>query len=434
MHLRPAMALSAALALAALLTAGARAQVVTLAPDHPDGHYHAGETAAWQVAVTGGAPAEAAFVVKQGGLTERARGRVALSGGRGTISARLDEPGSLLLEVTVSGDTGGTVRALSGALFSGGQIKPSAPRPADFDAFWQAKLGELAGVPTNAVLTPVDCGRTNVAYWQISLDNIRGSHIRGQLARPLQGDRLPAMLIVQWAGVYGLQTNWVADQAAAGWLALNINAHDLPIDQPAAFYKDQGANALKDYTGIGNDDREKSYFLRMYLSCYRAADYLAHRPDWNGQVLVVTGGSQGGLQSFVTAALHPRITALLANVPAGCDMHGPDAGRAPGWPMWYYKTADRNTNDVRQAARYYDVVNFASRIACPMLVGVGLIDQTCPPAGVYAACNQASVPKEIVLMPRSGHAEKDHSQAPYYARFNAWLTALRQGQPPPVQP
>ena len=48
---------------------------------------------------------------------------------------------------------------------------------------------------------------------------------------------------------------------------LNINAHDLPIDQPTEFYKQQAAGPLKNYPYIGNDDREKSYFLRMYLSC-----------------------------------------------------------------------------------------------------------------------------------------------------------------------
>lgn len=426
--------LFASLAFAIALTACARAQTLCLTPDHAGGTYLTGETVTWQVAVTGATPVEAAYAVKKGGLTELAKGRIPLAAGRGAITARLDEPGTLLVEASVSDATGGTVRALSGAVYEGGKIRPSAPRPPDFDAFWQDKLAELAKVPTNAVLTPIDCGRTNVAYWQIAMNNIRGSHIRGQVARPRQGDRLPAMLIVQWAGVYALQTNWVTDHAADGWLALNINAHDLPIDQPAAFYKEQSTNALKDYTGIGNDDRERSYFLRMYLSCFRAADYLAHRPDWDGRTLVVTGGSQGGLQSFVTAGLYPRMTAVLANVPAGCDMHGPDVGRAPGWPMWYYKINGASTNAVRAAAGYYDVVNFASRIACPMLVGVGLIDQTCPPAGVYAACNQTAGPREIVLMPRSGHSEKDHSQAAYYARFNAWLSALRQGRPPPIQP
>ena len=279
------------------------------------------------------------------------------------------------------------------------KIQPALPRPEDFDAFWEAKLKDLADVAMNPKLDPADAGKPNVDYFKITLDNIRGSHIRGQLARPKQGGKLPAMLIVQWAGVYPLQKGWVTSRAAEGWLVLNINAHDLPIDESEQFYKDQAAGPLKDYPAIGNDDRETSYFLRMYLSCYRAAQYLTERTDWDGRTLVVTGGSQGGLQSIVTAGLHPKISAALACVPAGCDLNGPVAGRMPGWPMWYWKTQGKDEAKVRRAAGYYDVVNFASRVKCPVLIGVGLIDTTCPSPGVFAAYNQLQGPKEIVVLP-----------------------------------
>ena len=82
--------------------------------------------------------------------------------------------------------------------------------------------------------------------------------IHGQLARPKKEGKRPAMLIVQWAGVYSLKKPWAVDRAAEGWLVLNIIAHDLPIDEPDKFYADQTAGALKNYPQINNDDREKS--------------------------------------------------------------------------------------------------------------------------------------------------------------------------------
>ncbi|HWH71317.1 MAG TPA: acetylxylan esterase, partial [Candidatus Sulfotelmatobacter sp.] len=199
------------------------------------------------------------------------------------------------------------------------------------------------------------------------------------------------------------------------------------------FYQQQSKGALKDYAAIGNDNRDTSYFLRMYLSCYRAAQYLAERPDWDGKTLVVAGTSQGGQQTLMTAGLHPRITAALACVPAGCDMTGPQVGRSPGWPAWFYKTEGKDPAKVIEASRYYDDVNFASRITCPVLVGIGLVDETCPPAGILAAINQTKGPKEILLLPRSDHQGKNNTQAAYYERFNAWLNALQQGKPAPVK-
>jgi cephalosporin-C deacetylase-like acetyl esterase len=263
-----------------------------------------------------------------------------------------------------------------------------------------------------------------VDYWKITLDNIRDTHVQGQLARPAGAEKLPALLIVQWAGVYGLQKNWVTDRASEGWLCLNIEAHDLPIDESETFYKEQFAGPLKEYWAIGNDDRERSYFLRMYLSCYQAARYLTERDDWDGNTLVVMGGSQGGLQALMTAAIHPKITAALAIVPAGCDMLGPDVGRKGGWPQWYDKTQGKDTAKVHDCSRYFDVVNFAPRIKCPVLVGLGLIDEVCPAEGILAATNQITAPHEVIILPKANHQEENHSHAAYTKR--CWNDGCRR--------
>jgi cephalosporin-C deacetylase-like acetyl esterase len=436
--------------------AGAQQLVVT--PDHADGVYQVGRPVQWRVRWDGQIPAPAAvdYSVKQDGLTEVAKGTLDLTGGPATVQAEFTDPGTLLLEVktkptdakdatrpttvkTVNGANGVNgakeQRALSGAIAAPDKIRPSAPRPDDFDAFWDAKLKELESVPPGPQLEKVDVDKANVQYWKITLDNIRGTHIRGQLARPSDGEKFPALLIVQWAGVYGLDKSWAVDRAADGWLVLNISPHDIPIDQPPAFYKAQFDGPLKDYWAIGNDDRETSYFLRMYLSCYRGAEYLAHRPDWDGRTLVVMGGSQGGMQSLVTAALHPKITAALASVPAGCDMLGPQVGRKGGWPQWYAITDKRDADKVHDASRYFDVVNFAPRIKCPVLIGAGLIDETCPPAGVVAAANQIPGPKELVLLPKGAHQNEHNAHGPYEQRcWTDWLPTLRQGKPAPVKP
>lgn len=330
-----------------------------------------------------------------------------------------------------------------GVIVAPDQIQASAPRPDDFDAFWDAKIEEIKRVPLNAQLEPADSGREGVEYWKVTLDGYGGTKIRGQLARPKVAKRsgsakeksegkLPAMFIPQWAGVYPIEKAWAVDRAAEGWLVLNVLAHDLPIDEPAEFYQEQAAGPLRDYWAIGNDDRETSYFLRMYLSCYQSLEYLRSRPDWDGKTLVVNGASQGGQQTLVSAALHPGVTAALAMVPAGCDMLGPTAGRTGGWPQWYDCLYGKDPARVREASRYFDVVNFAPRIKCPVLVGYGLIDEICPPEGIQAAVNTIASPKEAIPLPLGEHLEKDGSHRAYYERLNeAWLPALRDGKPVP---
>jgi cephalosporin-C deacetylase-like acetyl esterase len=173
----------------------------------------------------------------------------------------------------------------------------------------------------------------------------------------------------------------------------------------------------------------------MYLSCYRGAEYLTQRPDWDGKTLAVMGGSQGGQQALVTAGLHPRITAALANVPAGCDALGPDSGRQCGWPMWYWQGKGESAADVRETARYFDVVNFAPRITAPILVGAGLIDDVCPPAGIIAAVNLTRGPRELLLLPGADHMGEGGTHNPYHSRcWGNWLPALRKGEAAPVVP
>lgn len=404
---------------------------LTLTPNKPDAIYQPGEKITWRADVRSDAGAtikQATYVLKRGGGTVIDQGAVNFTAGSATIQTSLKEPGTILAEITASNPGGQAIHALAGAAVAPEKIPVSSPCPGDFDAFWKAKLGELATVPENPVLTPQPAGKPGVNYYKVTLDNIRGAHIQGQLARPAAGGKFPAMLMVQYAGVYPLQKNWVTDRAAEGWLVLNIMAHDLPIDEPASFYSNLLNGSLKDYVAIGNDDREKSYFLRMFLADYRAAEYLSQRPDWDGRTLVVAGTSQGGLQSFVTAGLHQKVTGLMALVPAGCDATGDLAGRKPGWPYWMSKAAGHDADKVRETSRYFDAVNFAARVKCPALVGLGLIDVTAPPSGIYAAFNQLKGPKEVVVMPESNHHGDNHTQAPFLKRATEWRAALLKGQ------
>ena len=278
-----------------------------------------------------------------------------------------------------------------------------------------------------------DSGNSGVDYWKVTLDNINGTHVEGQLARPSGDARCPAMLIVQWAGVYPLDKNWVVGHAAQGWLVLNVMAHDLPIDQPKAFYENHANTDLKNYPAIGATNRDTDYFLRMFLGDIQASKYLQSRPDWNGKTLAVTGTSQGGLQSLVTAALDPAVTAMLVLVPAGADDTGAQAGRKAGWPYNIGANPTPEQKQILDTSPYFDAVNFAARVKCPALIGLGLLDETAPPSGVFAAANQMQGPKELCILPDSDHRGLNNSQAPYQVRAATWFAALAAGQSPPLQ-
>ena len=415
-------------ALLASLSAGA--QSLTLTPLRATGIYAPGEKAGWTVALPAGAAVPAgglAYTIRQNNLDPIQTGELDLASGRATIATTLNEPAMLFLDV---GPRGAKPWAVAGAAVAPTQLQPSVPRPPDFDAFWDAKLMALEAIPAGPVLTPANSGRSGVDYWTVRLDNVNGAHVYGQLAKPAREGKFPALLILQWAGgPYPLQKSWVADRAAEGWLAFNIEAHDVPGNLPPEFYAALPA-MLKSYQMIGNTDRDRSYFLQMYLGDRRAVDYLASRPEWDGRTLVVMGTSMGGQQSLCVAGLDPRITHLIVDEPAGCDADGSLHGRKAGYP-------NRDMSDPRVVATalYFDPVYFASRIKATCLVAMGFVDDVAPPVGIWTAFNQIPGPKEAVPMIDSphNHLATPEQQRPYTERSAAWLSALVRGVAPELQ-
>ncbi len=279
--------------------------------------------------------------------------------------------------------------AVLGAAVAPTKLEPSTARPADFDAFWAAKLAALRKIPMNPVLTPVATSQPGVKLYRFQLDSL-GSHVQGYVALPKGKGPLPAMIVYQWAGVYALDPSWATNRAAEGWLVIDVDSHDMPPDQ---------ATAPTNYNEVGNTSRETSYFLNMYLRDTRALDWARTLPSWDRKTLVVTGTSMGGQQSLVTAGLNPgKITAVVVNEPSGADSNAELHGRAGGYPYWAVKDPK-----VAETALYFDTVNFASHITEPILLAVGFIDMTCPPAGLWTEINLIPGPKEIVPMIESDH-------------------------------
>jgi len=137
----------------------------------------------------------------------------------------------------------------------------------------------------------------------------------------------------------------------------------------------------------------------MYLRDSRVLDYLLTRPDWDGKTIALTGGSMGGQQSLVLAVLRPeKITFVLVCVPAGADTTGNLHGRKAGYPNW-----PSDNPIVMQTSRYFDPVNFASRIHASVLAGIGFIDTISPPAGIWTVLNQISSPKQPLPLIESEH-------------------------------
>lgn len=411
----------AAFLLCCVATSVQAAPEITIGTDRSDAVYAAGDTAVFLVEVTDqGQPvveAKLSGELSTDGFRSSEKIDVQVADGKSRVQVSRNTPCILWVRLSLKLDDGTTVRRVMGAAFSPEQIEPSLPEPDDFDAFWKAQKARVDEVPMGATLERIESRSEDVEMYAITMNNINDTKIYGYLAKPVGDGPFPAFLQVQWAGVYSLSTDWVYWPAKMGFIALNVNAHAIENGHPKEFYQQLDNGSLKGYPTQGRASRETCYFLRMYLSAYRAAEYLAARPEWDHKHFIVAGTSQGGGQTLVTAGLSPHVTALAANVPALCDLTGHAAGRVDGWPKIVAIGDGGPDLDHQNTARYFDAVNFVRDVDVPAIVGTGFADLVCPSSSVYAAFNVMDGPRTMVIDAQTGHGGNKPNWSKAYDAF-----------------
>ena len=158
------------------------------------------------------------YTLKRGQLTDAGSGSITLTNGTGSLDAKIDEPGTILGEFKIKNATGRGSRVLAGAIAArSNQALRRSPRRL------RCVLGRQ-GERARGNSRKREAGKCRGEKTECGLlENRHGQHSRlahsRPIARPKTGEKFPAILIVQWAGVYPLDKSWVTDRTAGGWLA-----------------------------------------------------------------------------------------------------------------------------------------------------------------------------------------------------------------------
>lgn len=341
---------------------------------------------------------------------------VVLKDGKLTLRGTMKTPGFLRCKVKAHVD-GRTYEGLATAAYAPEELRPVSQLPDDFLKFWETTLANARQTPLNPTMTllPERCTETSNVYEVSFQTKAWGGRMFGILSVPKAEGTYPALLRVPGAGVrpYSGDTYLAPGKV----IVLEVGVHGIPVTMQQSVYDNLAAGALNGYWNFCRDNRDQNYYNRVIVGALRAVDFICSLPQFNGKALGVTGSSQGGALSVITAALDSRVTFYGAVHPALCDHEAFLKKRAGGWPHYYYQAAP--TDKELKALRYYDTANFARCLKAIGWFSWGYNDEVCPPTSMYAAYNAVTAPKELHLYLETGHYW-------YQEQWEEWQDWLRK--------
>jgi cephalosporin-C deacetylase len=287
--------------------------------------------------------------------------------------------------------------------------KPRLTKTKDFERFWKDNISRAKDQPLNAKIKKVDYFSKKVEVSKLIFDGfIDRTPITGYFIKSID-DNKPKPAIVSIHGYSGSKGT-VSDYL--GWITLGFTVLTIDVRGQGGEAPDHAMYDVGNITGNmtkGIQDKNKYYYRYVFMDCYRALDYITTRKDVDTKRIAVSGVSQGGGLTVVTAALHSNVSLALPSVPYLChfDRAVYVAETGPYLEILnYLKTHPEDEEKVLETLSYFDAMNFAPKINVPVLMSVGLIDVVCPPSTVLAAFHHlGSKEKELAIYPGMTHED-----------------------------
>lgn len=266
--------------------------------------------------------------------------------------------------------------------------------------FWDETKEELNATDPNYIVAKVDslCNSVNNVFSveMKSLDNVT---VRGWYITPAKEGNYPAVLHLQGYSV-AMQPGWFMGDADIIHFALDIRGHGRSRDEINPGFWTPG------YVGYMLNDPKKYIYRGAFMDCCRAIDFLLSRNEIDSKNIAVEGHSQGGGLSLATAALCAgKVKFCVTGSPFLSDFPNHTKIRTVYMDEMRYYMINNNISkeQVYKTMNFVDVKNLTPLISCPVLLGVGLFDDDCPPHINFVAYNNIKSNKEYFICPSNGH-------------------------------
>lgn len=287
------------------------------------------------------------------------------------------------------------------------EYRPERTEPDDFDAFWEATLGEARSHPLDARFTPHDSGLSTVETFDVTFAGWNGEPVRGWLLLPAHRTE-PLPCVVEYIG-YGGGRGLVHTHllySAAGYAHFVMDTRGQGGGDTGDAHAAPGGPHAAGFMTDGVLDPETYFYRRLMSDVVRAIEAARSHSAIDAARIVVSGGSQGGGLTLAAAGLVPDVLGAMPDVPFLCHYRRATeiTDKDPYQEIVRFcKAQPHRTDQVFRTLSYFDGLNFAVRARASALFSVALMDEICPPSTVFAAYNHYAGPKEIKVWWYNGH-------------------------------
>ncbi|QHW32012.1 acetylxylan esterase [Paenibacillus rhizovicinus] len=281
---------------------------------------------------------------------------------------------------------------------------------AELDAFWDAALQSYAEKPLDVRRESAESPFPGVTVDRLTYQGYDDTPIHGWFMVPAarrgpDGADAPLPCVVLFPGYTDdrgypeRHASWLLQGYAV--LAVDVRGqggetgNHLPLR----------GGAVKGWVSGNVLEPESSYYHAMTIDAVRAVDAAAAQPEVDASKLATVGGSQGGGLALIAAALNPKVTAIVADIPNLCHMDFGVLNSSSSLTelAQHLKRYPDRLEAVLRTLAHYDMLNLAPRVKAPVLMSVGWKDPVCMPETIYAVYNRIASAKTIKDYPFSGH-------------------------------
>jgi cephalosporin-C deacetylase len=291
-------------------------------------------------------------------------------------------------------------------------------RPNNFTSFWENTKRELVNInPQYQVARRGDMSTIGIDVFMVEFQSIGNAKIRGWLSVPKGRGKFPVIYkLPGYASPAKPETkgNFAVFSLDARGIGGSADAQQLNYDN---------------YLTTGLYNKQNYIYRDLMMDCLRGLDFIFTQTDLKLDInkVIVKGEGQGAALAAVVAALDSRkVKGLIMERPVLLDLRTVFAfgeiQPSLSWPVNafknYLKTSKTPIDNFFRTWDYFDALNFASQVKCPVLMGTALKGISSPPQSVYNFYNQIlGFKREIYVSPDT----ENNMEAAYYVLENNWI-------------